>query len=86
LLGFAGLCWALLATLNGSNSKKEMEHGAWLPWLKDNFGWSEDTAQKYINVAKAFQNQIPSRAVFDINIDAKALYLLASNGVSEADT
>jgi len=21
--------------------KEDIEHGQWLPWLKDNFGWSE---------------------------------------------
>ncbi len=52
--------------------------GDWLPWLKDNFGWSVQTAQKYMSVAKALE--MPSGAVFDsgINIDANALYLISA--------
>jgi hypothetical protein len=29
-------------------------HGDWLPWLKDNFGWTVRTADKYMHVAEAF--------------------------------
>jgi hypothetical protein len=40
-----------------------MEHGDWLPWLKENFGWARQTADNYMRVADG-----------EINIEAKALY------------
>lgn len=49
--------------------------------LKDNFGWSEKTAQRYMTVANAFKNDTVSD--LEISIDAKALYLLSGNGVSD---
>jgi hypothetical protein len=30
------------------------EHGEWLPWLEDNFGWTEWTARNLMRVAKVF--------------------------------
>jgi len=64
-------------------AKQDIPHGYWLPWLEREFGWTEDTAQRYMRVANAFQ--IPQRAVFeDLAIDATALYALAAPDVSQA--
>ena len=66
-------------------AKSEMEHGEWLPWRKDNFGWSERSAQNYMNVAVAFRSR-KSETVADLDslaIDARALYFLASKSVPE---
>jgi hypothetical protein len=52
----------------------------WLPWLRDEFGWSDRTARKYMAVAEAFKSE-PGSVLADINIDSSALYLLSGNGV-----
>jgi DUF3102 family protein len=53
--------------------KARLPHGAWLPWLRSEFAWSDDTARNHMNVARAFP-QIPNGSEFD----ARALYLLAA--------
>jgi len=30
-------------------AKKGVPHGRWLPWLEDEFGWSDRTARNYTN-------------------------------------
>jgi hypothetical protein len=55
--------------------KKLVGHGAWLPWLDREFGWSKDTAERFIQIA-AFSNQIPQVAEF--NLPISGLYLLAA--------
>lgn len=52
--------------------KEKIGHGNFCDWLKTEFGWSERTAQRYMQVAKSFK----SDTVSDL-IPAKALYLLA---------
>lgn len=52
-----------------------------LPWLEQNFGWTEMTATKYMRVAKAFGESKPS---LDLTIDASALYLLAIRNRADA--
>jgi hypothetical protein len=59
-------------------AKEQVRHGEWLSWLAGEFGWTEGTAQRYMQVARAF-GQMPHAAVFaDLTIDASALYALAS--------
>ena len=36
-------------------AKAECDYGEWLPWLKAEFGWSRQTADRYMAVAIAFQ-------------------------------
>jgi hypothetical protein len=55
--------------------KRIAGHGNFLPWLNREFGWSEDTAERFIQVA-ALSNQIPQLAEF--NLPLSGLYLLAS--------
>lgn len=33
-------------------AKAQLRHGEWLPWVADNFDASEDTAERYMNVAR----------------------------------
>jgi hypothetical protein len=61
-------------------AKDKQDHGDWLPWLKDNFGWHEATARRYMQVAEAFK----SCTVHDMDgltIEARALYLLSAPSV-----
>lgn len=53
--------------------KSRLKHGLWLDWLSSEFEWSDDTAERYMGVARSFA-QIPHGADFH----ARALYLLAS--------
>jgi hypothetical protein len=50
-------------------------HGYWLPWLKREFGWSADTAERFIQVS-TLSDQIPQIAEFHIPLSG--LYLLAA--------
>src|ERR1700704_5161966 len=40
-------------------------HGGWLPWLEREFGWSDDTAINYMNVAAL---DTKSRTVRDLDL------------------
>lgn len=51
--------------------KKILGHGNWLPWLKREFGWSEDTAERYIAL-HALKRQIPNEQSLGLNITALA--------------
>ncbi len=43
-----------------------MKHGEWLPWLKDEFGWSRQTAERYMQVAEAFSKKLMVSNLDDI--------------------
>jgi hypothetical protein len=63
-------------------AKAELAHGEWLPWLKDEFGWTVRTADKYMEVVRAFK--LESDSNFDgLTIDATALYALAAPDVPQ---
>jgi hypothetical protein len=34
-----------------TGAKALCQHGEWLPWLERKFGWSDQTARKFIHVA-----------------------------------
>jgi hypothetical protein len=59
-----------------AEAKKMLGHGNFLPWVKQEFAWSEDTAERLIAV-HALQNQIPHVAEF--NLPLSGLYLLSRN-------
>ena len=61
-------------------AKGELRHGQWLPWLDQEFGWTERTAQRYIAIATAFKNN----SVSHLTIDASALTALAGPKVPQA--
>jgi hypothetical protein len=54
--------------------KTALPHGAWLDWLRDEFAWSESTAQRLLRVAERFGGL----DVADLPIEPAALYVLAS--------
>ena len=58
--------------------KQKLGHGRFGAWLKAEFDWSQDTAERFMNVAKRLPN-IPHGAEFE----AKALYLLAAPSTPE---
>ncbi|HXH79550.1 DUF3102 domain-containing protein [Nocardioides sp.] len=53
--------------------KQRVGRGAWLPWLNAEFGWSDETANRFMRVATTF-GEIPQLVGFG----PSALYLLAS--------
>jgi hypothetical protein len=64
-------------------AKADLAHGQWLPWLDAEFGWSDNTAHRYMQVARAFQ--IPHSGEFgELTIDATALYALSAPDVPQA--
>ena len=61
-------------------AKTQVVHGGWLPWLKEEFGWSVRTADNYMSVAYKFATV----ANFDgLTIDATALYALSAPDVPQ---
>ena len=54
--------------------KERLGHGNYKTWLEAEFGWSQDTANRFVNVAGRFAGQIPQIAEFA----PSALYLLAA--------
>ena len=57
--------------------KQAIGHGNWLPWLDAEFGFSQSTADKFMNVAA----KLPSCG--NLDFAPSALYLLAKNSTSE---
>jgi hypothetical protein len=55
-------------------TKRRAGHGRWGEWLRDKFAWSEDTAERYINVAKKFRK---TNSATLRNLDLSAVYELA---------
>lgn len=55
----------------------------WQAWLKDEFGWKESTAYKYISVAKAFLVGITGKSNSEPKtVTLNAMYVLASDDIS----
>lgn len=52
-----------------------LQHGDWLPWLDQEFGWSERTAQRFMAVPAAFRKY---DRLSDLQINTEALFLLAA--------
>lgn len=63
-------------------AKSLVAHGEWLPWLKDEFGWDERTARRYMEVARMFKSDMLSDFT-GITIDATALYALSAPDVPQ---
>jgi hypothetical protein len=55
-------------------AKSQLAHGEWGDWLRDEFAWSQDTAERFINVANVFEK---SNSATLRNLDPSALYELA---------
>jgi hypothetical protein len=54
--------------------KKQLGRADFLPWIEREFGWSEDTAERFIAL-HALQRSLPQLA--ETNLPVSALYLLA---------
>ena len=72
-------------------AKELLDHGEFLPWLKDEFGWTDRTAQKLMAVYREFGDS--QKSLFGPGINAKTysdlsvskLYLLVSVPESERE-
>lgn len=60
-------------------AKALLKHGKWLPWLADNCGLSERTAQRYMRLAR---NAAKSDSVADLNAAER---LLSTTGLLDLD-
>jgi hypothetical protein len=56
-------------------AKAQCEHGQWYDWLEAEFEWSEDSAGRYMNVARLGAKY---RTLRDLNLAATTLYRLAA--------
>jgi len=62
-----------------SEAKERLEHGKWLPWLKLSFGWSRQSAVRFIQVYELSKCQNFGH----LEIDVSALYLIAAPATPE---
>jgi Protein of unknown function (DUF3102) len=55
-------------------------HGNWLPWLEREFGWSEDTAERFIRTHEFVEGLSNSASVRNLvlTLPVSAVYLLAA--------
>lgn len=58
--------------------KQHLPHGEWLPWLEREFGWREQTARNFMQVAGAFSKSPTFGDLADCQIDAGALYAISA--------
>ncbi len=56
------------------DAKRIAGHGNWLPWLEREFGWSDSTALRFMQVHELAK----SVTVTDLDIPIRGLYLLAA--------
>lgn len=63
-------------------ASEEVPPGQWGAWLREEFGWTTRTAEKYRHVAIAFRGESGSPP-YAVNIDSSALYLLAAPTVPD---
>lgn len=59
-----------------SNCKETMEHGQWLPWIDSNFGLTERTAQRYMNVYR--NKDAAEQLICDERMNMGIIYEIAS--------
>jgi hypothetical protein len=62
-----------------AEAKKIAGHGNWLPWLKHEFGWTEMTATRFMNVYEMSK----SNNLLDLELPISSLYLLAAPSTPE---
>jgi hypothetical protein len=56
-------------------------HGNWLPWLEGEFGWSDETARKFMRV----HDMVKSQQCWNLeSIEVSALSLLAAPSTPKA--
>ena len=64
-------------------AKQKCAHGEWSLWLKNSFGWSQDTANRFMNTAKASGKFRTMRNLDGLSIDASALNLLSAPAIPQ---
>src|SRR5262252_10186039 len=52
-----------------------LQHGQWLPWLDREFGWSRQTADRFIHIYNA-AGKLPKLS--NLNLPVSSLYLIAA--------
>lgn len=67
-----------------TEAKADIPHGGWLPWLEREFGWSEWTARRFIDVHELVEGK--SGNLHDLNLPVSGLYLLARPSTPAAVT
>jgi Protein of unknown function (DUF3102) len=65
-------------------AQKIIEHGEFLPWLRQEFGMGKTSAYEFIHVAKAFESKFPIIGNLINNITPTALYKLAAPSTCQA--
>jgi hypothetical protein len=63
-----------------TDAKAIAGHGNWLPWLEREFGWSERTGRRFMEVHAI---TLKSANLADLTVDASSLYLLAAPSTSD---
>src|SRR5262245_54623496 len=61
--------------------KKEISHGDWSGWLKQEFDWSEQQARRFMHVFELAESK--SNKLLNLNLPVSSLYLLAAPGTSQ---
>jgi hypothetical protein len=57
-----------------AEAKEQIQHGGWLPWLKNELSMSERSAQKYVKAADFAAKYAPGA---DLNLSPSALFLIS---------
>jgi len=61
--------------------KKEISHGDWSGWLKQEFNWSEQQARWFMHVFELAESK--SNKLLNLNLPVSSLYLLAAPSTPE---
>jgi hypothetical protein len=65
-------------------AKAQLQHGQWLPWLRDNVNISERTAQLYMRLAKnRTEIEAKSATVADLTLNEAAAVLMLSSDIKK---
>ncbi|MFN6486987.1 MULTISPECIES: DUF3102 domain-containing protein [unclassified Nostoc] len=70
--------------LNLLEAQNIIEHGEFLPWLRQEFGMGKTSAYEFMNIAKAFESKFPIIGNLINNITPTALCKLAAPSTSQA--
>jgi hypothetical protein len=63
--------------------KVRLGHGQFLKWIDREFGWQERSAQNFMNVYHNVAPHLKSATVADLQIEFRALYLIAAPSTPE---
>lgn len=66
--------------------KEKLLHGQFLDWIAAEFGWSERTAHRFMNVAVGINERLPGKSdkLADLDLDFSALYYSTAPSTPEA--